>query len=354
MAIQEINTDKDLEEIGPAWRSLLRDAATKTPFQTHEWASSWWAVYGKSHRLSVLVLRERDALMGIAPLVLRDYRVFRRLTLIGGHRADYSDFIVPRDRLRGYKELINHLGFSMRNYDELMLENIPEASPLLSALDEYSPRLVIRKQVLDVCPHLTLNQKTEEVLLKIEAKQSLRRKIRKLSEKGTLRFRHYSDSIEMEKAVVPLLEAYLGRFDRSNLKKRLPLEREFHIQLLRRMGPEQMVQFGVLELNDRAIAQHFGFGYDGVYYWVRPAFDHLYAEYSPGALLLCYLIESAWKGGFREFDFLRGKEPFKTNIAGQLRQVMMVKLYRSLPKYIICAAAAAINGRIQRRTFRQT
>jgi len=354
MVIQEINSHNGLAEIGPAWRSLLRDAATNTVFQTHEWVSSWWAACGKSHRLCVLVLREGDAIMGIAPLVLRDYRVFRRLTLMGGHRADYSDFIVRKDRLHDYKKLISHLAFSMRNYDELMLENIPETSPLLRALDEYSPPLVIKKHALDVCPYLTLNKKTEEVLRKIEGKQSLRRKIRKLSEKGTLRFRHYSDPAEMEKALVSLLEAYLERFDRSNLKKRLPLEIDFHMQLLRRMAPEQMLQFAVLELNDRSIAQHFGFGYNGVYHWVKPAFDPLYAEYSPGSVLLYHLIESAWKSGFREFDFLRGKEPFKTNIAGQLRQVMMVKLYRSLPKYIICGAAAAINRWFQRRTFRQT
>jgi CelD/BcsL family acetyltransferase involved in cellulose biosynthesis len=242
----------------------------------------------------------------------------------------------------------------MRDYDEVLLENVPQTSPLLRAVEECSPPLLIKKHVSDVCPYLPMGEQTEEVLLKIEAKQSLKRKVRKLSEKGTLRFRHYSDPLEMEKAVFPLLEANLKRFDPLNLENRLPLEKAFHLELLRRMGPEQMIRFAALELDNRSIAQHFGFGYKGVYYWVKPAFDPLYAEYSPGRVLLYNLIEHAWKNGFREFDFLRGKEPFKINIAGQMRRVMMVKLYRSLPKYMLCRVAAAIYKAYQRRAFRQT
>jgi len=74
----------------------------------------------------------------------------------------------------------------------------------------------------------------------------------------------------MEEALVSLMETYLERFDPANLKKRLPMEIAFHRELLRRMGPEQMIQFSALELGDRPIAQHFGFSYNGVYHWVRP------------------------------------------------------------------------------------
>ena len=245
-------------------------------------------------------------------------------------------------------------GGKMGDYDEVMLENVPESSPLLHALEEEPRRFIIKRAVADACPYLTLDDRTESVLGKIEGKQSLKRKMKKLAAKGDLRFHHYTDPLEMEKAMVSLMETYLERFDPANLKKRLPMEIAFHRELLRRMGPEQMIQFSALELGERPIARHFGFSYDGVYHWVRPAFDPLYAEHSPGAVLLYHLIVHARKNAFREFDFLRGKEAFKTVIAGQMRQVMMVKLYRSLPKYILCKAAAAVNTWLQRLAFRQT
>jgi CelD/BcsL family acetyltransferase involved in cellulose biosynthesis len=354
MVIQEITSLDALAEIGPAWGSLLKNVRTNTIFQTYEWVSSWWEVYGKSSRLCVLILKEGEEIRGIAPLMLRDYKVLRRLTLIGRHRADYSDFIVHKDRPEDYRAFLSHLAFGLRNYDEVMLENVPETSPLLHALDEYSPRFIIKKHVIDVCPYLTLDERTEEILRNIERKQSLKRKMKKLSEKGTLRFRHYSDQEEMEKALGPLLEAYLQRFDRANLKKRLPLEIDFHLELLRRMGPKEMIQFSVLELDDQPIAQHFGFSYNGVYHWVKPGFNPLYAEHSPGVVMLYYLIEHAWKNGYREFDFLRGKEPFKTNIAEHFRQVMMVKLYRSFPKSILCEAGTKLSRWLQGGVFRQT
>jgi CelD/BcsL family acetyltransferase involved in cellulose biosynthesis len=187
MVIQEINSLDGLAEIGPAWNSLLKDARTNTIFQTHEWVSSWWEVYGKNSRLCVLILKEGEEIRGIAPLMLRDYKVFRRLTLIGGHRADYSDFIVHKDRPEDYQAFLSYLAFGLRNYDEVMLENVPDTSPLLHALDENSPRFIIKKHVIDVCPYLTLDEQTEEILRNIERKQSLKRKIRKLSEKGYIK-----------------------------------------------------------------------------------------------------------------------------------------------------------------------
>jgi CelD/BcsL family acetyltransferase involved in cellulose biosynthesis len=354
MVIQEVNSFEDLAKLGPVWNNLLKDARTNTIFQTHEWVSSWWEVYGKNSQLCVLILKEGEEIRGIAPLMLRDYKVFRRITLIGGHRADYSDFIVQRDRPEDYEAFIDHLALGINNYDEVMLENVPETSPLLGALEKHPSHLLIKKQVIDVCPYLIIDEQSGEILRNIERMQSLKRKLKRLSGKGTLRFRHYSDHEEMAKELGPLLEAYLHRFDRANLKKRLPLEVDFHLELLGRMAPKDMIRFAVLELEDRPIAQHFGFSYNGVYHWVRPGFNPLYAEHSPGVLMLYYLIEHAWKNGYREFDFLRGKEPFKTNIAEQFRQVMMVKLYRSIPKSIICEAGTKLNRWLQRRVFRQT
>ena len=354
MLIQEINSLDGLAEIGPAWNRLLAGARTNTIFQTPEWVSSWWKTYGKGSLLCVLILKEGDEIRAIAPLMLRDNKLFRRIGFIGGHRADYADFIVHKDRPEDYQAFLSHLVFGLRNCDEVMLENVPETSPLLHALDEYSPRFIIKKHVIDVCPYLTLDEQTEEILRNIERRQSLKRKIKKLSGNGTLRFRHYSDQEEMEKALVPLLEAYLQRFDHANLRKRLPLEVAFHLELLRRMGPKQMIQFAVLEQEDRPIARHFGFSYNGVYLWVKPAFDPRYAEHSPGVVMLYHLIEHAWKNGYREFDFLRGKELFKTNITEHFRQVVIVKLYRSFPNSILCKAAATLNSLLQRGVFRQT
>ncbi len=184
--------------------------------------------------------------------------------------------------------------------------------------------------------------------------QSLRRKVNRLQKLGKITFRHYSEPAEMEKALTSLLEAYLRRFDERNRHKRLPQELEFHRQLLRRMHPKDAIRFGVLELEGRTIAQHFGFSYNGVYYWVRPAFDAAYAEYSPGSILLYYLVDYAVKNGFKEFDFLRGNEPFKTKTTDDVREVTIVKMYKSLAKFMLYNVATALNHALQRRTFRQT
>jgi CelD/BcsL family acetyltransferase involved in cellulose biosynthesis len=354
MDIERVRTYAEFTNLEPVWNDLLTKAATNSVFLTHEWASSWWTACAGKRELSILVLKDGEAVRAIAPLMITDYTIFRRLGFIGSNRSDYCDFIVDRDHLAGYEALLTYLCYDFVDWDEIMLENIPETSPLLTAVEKNSSRLIIKKKVLDVCPYMKINDDPKKLLRRIEKSQSLRRKINRLQRIGNLTFRHYTEQTEMEKELRNLLEGYLLRFDEGNMKDRLPLELAFHMQLLQRMDPKDMIRFGVLELEGRTIARHFGFAYNGVYHWVRPAFDPSYSEYSPGVIMLYYLVDYAVKNGFREFDFLRGKEPFKTNIADHVRQVMIVKLYRSFPKSILCKAAATLNSLLQRRAFRQT
>jgi len=354
MDIKRVSTYTEFSNLEPVWNSLLAKAATNTVFLTHEWASSWWNAYGGKRELSILVLNDGDAVRAIAPLMITDYGIFRRLGFIGSNRPDYCDFIVDRDHLAGYEALLTYLFYGSTDWDEIMFESIPETSPLLTALGKSSSRLIIEKKVLNVCPYMRINDKSGELLGRIEKSQSLRRKINRLQRIGNLTFRHYTELTEMEKALRNLLEGYLQRFDARNVKHRLPQELSFHMQLLHRMDRKDMIRFGALELDGRTIAQHFGFAYNGVYHWVRPAFDPSYSEHSPGVIMLYYLVDYAVKNGFREFDFLRGNEPFKTTIADHARQVMIIKLYRNLPRCILCKAAASANRLLQRWFFRQT
>ena len=354
MDIKRVSTFPGFSNLEPVWNSLLTKAVTNTVFLTHEWASSWWNAYAGKRALSILVLTDGDAVRAIAPLMVTDFKIFRRLAFIGNNRPDYCDFIVHKEYPAGYEVLLSYLYDDFTDWDEIVLESIPETSPLLAALEKKGSHFIVKKKVVDVCPYIRIDNDPETVLRRIEKNQSLRRKINRLRKLGNITFRHYTELPEMEEALASLLEAYLRRFDERKLRKRLPQELEFHRQLLRQMYQKDAIRFGVLELEGRAIAQHFGFAYDGVYHWVRPAFDAAYAAYSPGSIILYHLIDYAVKNGFREFDFLRGKEPFKTETTDHCRKVMIVKLYKSFAKSILCNVATSLKRVLQGRAFRQT
>ena len=354
MDIERVRTYAEFTKLEPVWNDLLTKAAANSIFLTHEWASSWWNTYAGKRELSILVLKDGEAVRAIAPLMITDYSIFRRLGFIGSNRPDYCDFIVHGEHLAGYEALITYLFYDFTDWDEIMLENIPETSHLFTALNRFSSHFIVRKRESDLCPYLELGTQQDDLLRNLRKKKSLKQNISKLTRAGNLTFRHYHNQDDMEESLGYLLRSYLERFDSVNLDKRLLSERSFYLELLRRMNPKGMIRFAVLELDGRPIAQHFGFSYNGVYYYVRPSFDRTYSEYSPGLVLLYYLIEYAAKNGYAEFDFLRGKETYKMRMADQSRRVMIVNLYRSFPKLLVCMASTKIKRLLQKSPFRQT
>jgi CelD/BcsL family acetyltransferase involved in cellulose biosynthesis len=66
-----------------------------------------------------------------------------------------------------------------------------------------------------------------------------------------------------------------------------------------------------LSVGDDAIAAAYCFVYGGVAYFYQTAYDPQWARYGPGAAILAHAIKCAIEEGAREFDLLRGSEPYK-------------------------------------------
>lgn len=339
MVIETVNSFERFAELESDWNRLLEEASTRSVFLTHEWIWSWWKSYGHKRRLSILLLREEEKIRAIAPLMKTGYGIFARLSLIGGHRSDCSDFIVPRNRTDHYRTLLEHLLSSLQGWDEAFFENVPEDSPLIKCCEERFAHRLLSRDVLEACPYMNLRGREKEIRKKLLERESIRRKVRKLQEQGRLVFRHYDQREQMEGALPRLLGFYLRRFDALHWEDRLPSELCFHAAIVNRMDSKGVVKFAVLELDGKPIAWHFGFAYNQVYHWVRPAFDPSYAEFSPGLVLLAHLFEYALSNGYKEFNFLRGSEPFKMRWADSTRRVMLIRFYRSRGKFILFQGA---------------
>ena len=59
----------DLAALRDDWRALLDSADTAEIFQTHEWMSTWWEVFGRSseRELFIITIRDGGHLIGLAP-----------------------------------------------------------------------------------------------------------------------------------------------------------------------------------------------------------------------------------------------------------------------------------------------
>ncbi|MDF9814552.1 GNAT family N-acetyltransferase [Streptomyces sp. SPB162] len=84
---------RQFEALREEWGRLHRHCRTATPFQSHSWLHSWWASYGRTGRLRVLLVRKDGELIGAAPLMLA-HRPLPVLVPLGGEITDFSDVLL--------------------------------------------------------------------------------------------------------------------------------------------------------------------------------------------------------------------------------------------------------------------
>ena len=85
----------------------------------------------------------------------------------------------------------------------------------------------------------------------------------------------------------------------------------FHREAAQGYLKKDLLRLYCLSLNGVRIAAIYGFVHHRRAYYYISGFDPLYAQFSPGSLIIAYAMEQAVKGKIQEFDFLRGAEPYK-------------------------------------------
>ena len=88
------------------------------------------------------------------------------------------------------------------------------------------------------------------------------------------------------------------------------------------LGHEGMVRIYTLEWEGRAVACDYVLQRGKTVYFYQTAFDPDPAlePYSPGYTLLAHCVEDSVERGAREFDFLRGREEYKTRWTSEARE----------------------------------
>jgi CelD/BcsL family acetyltransferase involved in cellulose biosynthesis len=95
-------------------------------------------------------------------------------------------------------------------------------------------------------------------------------------------------------------------------------------------------RLSTLSAGDQLVAAHFGMRSDRVWHWWFPVYDHAYAAYSPGSLLLLQVAEAAAAQGHRMLDLGKGDEAYKSSFADT-----------SLPVLEGCVAREALATRLR-------
>jgi len=341
MEFKRYNTFDALASYKKAWNQLLYKSASVVPFLTYDYLEAWWRTRGggewpEESQLVLCAAFENEQLIGIAPLFHAENVLGEPALMFVGaiEVSDFLNFIVaPEDLSPFISGLIDFLisETSLPEWKGLDLYNILEGSPILETLQaEADRRGWMYEQVrLQPSPYIPLPGDFNSYMEGIDGKQrrEIRRKLRNLESsfvKGDLVFTEDPDRLHDE------VDAFLTMMAQDPNKRDFltdPMRQHLHntAQVALDHG---WLQLAFFTIDGEKVAGNMSFNFNKRLWLYNSGWEWEYREFSPGWLLLIYMIEWATENCIQEFDFMRGDEDYKYKFGGIDRHVYRVRLKR--------------------------
>ena len=307
-----------LESIAREWNDLWMASPQSEVFQNFNWLRAAWKTFGKQLSLFTPVVYRGSEIIGILPLTLKD----GTLQFLGSPLSDYNDVICADECVTEVMSAaFNALLRSQQHWKACVMDNVAAHSRLARHLPQLQAPLRRHFCTSFRCPCSTILMSPEHAK-ELVRKQSLRRHENVLRRLGRVDFRHIEDRETIKRNLGTFYHQHIGRRavvgDASHfLDERT---RRMFEMLVEELDPRNMLRFGVLTLDDRPVAYHFGFEANGKFVFYQPAFDIDYWKSSPGEVLLRQLFLYAQESKLSEFDLTRGGETYKDRFATHVRE----------------------------------
>jgi CelD/BcsL family acetyltransferase involved in cellulose biosynthesis len=202
--------------------------------------------------------------------------------------------------------------------------NFIDSSPTLPALQEAAAHQgwIYTQEPLQHCPYIPVPGDWETYLASIDKKQrhEIRRKMRR-AETEFEPTRWYI--VQDEASIVRGIEDFMSMMAQDPAKNRFltgAMRTQFRQSALAafRAG---WLQLSFLEIGGEKAAGYLNFDYKNNLWIYNSALNYTYREYSPGWVLLGYLLQWANENKRQHFDFMRGDEDYKYRFGAVDRRV---------------------------------
>jgi CelD/BcsL family acetyltransferase involved in cellulose biosynthesis len=309
----------------------LSSACPPNIYGTFEWYWGWWTQVARRQpnrrqRLQVLVIRRAGEVVGIVPLALRVVSrgglTIRKLEFIGGDNLpDYQAPLLACEPELQLSAVADHLAKTRDRWDILELHNLAPAPAevLHHAFERVFPLQVTRGED---CPFFAVEGPWSSIAQRAgkATRQTLRNQTNRLERHG-FRVR----IIERPDVAPGLLDRMVSLEARKLVRgasgdQVLARWPEFFSFVFQELGPKGWIGVAVLEKGSELIAYNLFFRCGKSVWDYTKAYDPAYAKLSPGTMLLPAIVDYAHAHGYREYDFLRGSEPYKMKWAASVRR----------------------------------
>lgn len=341
LQVEEINDFGKLSGLKKDWNSLLSQSNSNHIFLTFEWVANWWRHCSDEKTLFVLVVRDGDKILGIAPwMVRRGGRkglYYRCIEFIGTGLYDKTDLILGESKERAIEAMLDHLA---RRSDAWTLADFREmdlSSGNAAILEGAFRRAGFECETYpdSVCPYIPISSDWESFyknVFKSGTRRGRAKRLRALQRRGSVEFSIAKEVPEVEKLLLEIAEVegklakHAGQTRRVFTDDRV---RAFLADVTRDFTRNGWFHVALLRFAGRTVAYQFAFQYAGKYWGYQKGYDPEFSSSSPGTMLLSHVVQDCFERGMTEFDLLCGNESWKFEWTSATRQNVRLLIWKS-------------------------
>jgi len=309
-------TRESFASLNSYWSDSRHNLNWGSVFVLPSWLQVWWQVFGSGAELYLCAVRQRDKIIGIAPLSVKE----KTASIVGSADVcDYLDFVVAPGKGRDFfTVLLDDL--RQKGINHLDLRPLrPDSAVLTDLVDTAKERKYdVRCQLEDISLELELPSSWDEYLqiLTPKQRQEVIRKLRRLWEVCKIDYHIVEDSA----AVHDVMDTFLELFSESREDKATFMTAQmesFFRSLAGTMAEARLLRLGILELDTLPVAMVMCFDYNDCVYLYNSGYNPDYSALSVGLLSKVLCIKDSIHRGRKRFDFLKGRESYKYHLGGR-------------------------------------
>jgi CelD/BcsL family acetyltransferase involved in cellulose biosynthesis len=318
-SVTPVVTDQEVSSLEADWNRLSKTAEFPNVFTTFDWFRAWnqrLAQEDSHRRPNILVVRKDGIVVGISPFVRRICSrlgfVVRKIEFVG-NQADYNDFVLGGDAPGQIEAVTSFLAQTSNEWDLVELVNLREPGGLIPQIETALSRANLFSRILperEGCPYLSIDEDASTLMnnLSGHVRRTLRRRMERAKMAG-LRVRIVENPHQEPELLEKLVDLEHGRHSlRGSFIGKDP---EVFRSLFNALGPCGWLYVALLEKGDDPVAFQLGFRCGNKLWDYSKAYDRSFSRFAPGTMLVHALLDYGFTRGYREYDFLRGEEPYK-------------------------------------------
>jgi len=327
------------------WRSLWQEATLVGPvFASFEWYRCWWRHFGGGKKsLFVIVVRDGDRLVAIAPLMLENLRMrgmpVRTVRFIENGNSLHNDFILASGSRRTILDTILDCLLEHRDqWDVIEFKNIPDDSENAQLLRELAEQRGITcgvKPALD-SPFININCDWDAFYATCTARtrKTHRNLLNTIGKTGEHRLVRIATLKEYEAHRAALLEVAANSWTaRVGDSLATPRNNAFFDDLACVAAEEGWLDIWLLMLNERLVAFEYHLQCNGRNHALRASFHEEFGHLSPGAVLDLLVMKELFgeHPTISEYDLGGSFDSYKKKWTPALRRHKMVHMFKPAP-----------------------